>query len=72
MASNPAMVFIDDCCMFDAWAIISKEDLYQAFMKFCGEQKIAGMPKKAFGHKIKRAYNLTEGNNEWRGIKLKE
>jgi putative DNA primase/helicase len=71
-ASNPSMVFIDECCEFDAWASISKEDLYQAFMKFCSDHKIAGIPKKAFGHKIKRAFVLSEGNNEWRGIKLKE
>jgi putative DNA primase/helicase len=70
LASNPAMIFIEEHCVFNEWAHISKENLYQAFMKFCGEHKVAGMPKKAFGHKIKRAYYLSEGNNEWRGIEL--
>jgi len=72
LASNPAMAFIEDHCEFSAWVTITKEDLYQAFMKFCDENKLPGMAKKAFGHKIKRAFSLSEERDCWRGIKVKE
>jgi putative DNA primase/helicase len=72
LASNPAAAFIEDRCEFNAWGNIKKEDLYQAFMRFCEENKLPGMAKKAFGHKIKRAYNLAEERESWRGINLKK
>lgn len=72
LASNPAVAFIEDYCEFDVWSTITKEELYQAFMRFCEEEKLPGMAKKAFGHKIKRMYSLAEEHDSWRGIKLKE
>jgi putative DNA primase/helicase len=72
LASNPAAAFIEDRCDFDVWGNIKKEELYQAFMRFCEENRLPGMAKKAFGHKIKRAYNLAEERDSWRGIKVKE
>ncbi|MFC2002114.1 phage/plasmid primase, P4 family [Chloroflexota bacterium] len=72
LASNPASAFIEDHCEFSAWGNITKEELYQAFMKFCEDNKLPGMAKKAFGRKIKRAYNLSEERESWRGINLKE
>lgn len=72
LASNPAVAFIEDYCEFDVWSTITKEELYQAFMRFCEENKLPGMAKKAFGHKIKRAYSLAEEHDSWRGIKLKQ
>jgi putative DNA primase/helicase len=71
LASDPTTPFIEDYCIFDAWAVITKEDLYQGFMRFCSENKLPGLAKKAFGHKIKRAFNLSEEHDSWRGIKLK-
>jgi putative DNA primase/helicase len=71
LASNPTASFIEDYCDFDTWATTTKEELYQAFMKFCSENKLPGLAKKAFGHKIKRAYTLSEEHDSWRGIKLK-
>ena len=71
LASNPAMAFIEDYCEFDAWATITKKELYQAFMKFCEANKLPGMAIKAFGHKIKHTYNLAEERDSWRGIELK-
>jgi len=72
LASNPAVAFMDNYCEFDVWARITKEELYQAFMRFCEDNKLPGIAKKAFGHKIKRAYSLSEEHDSWRGIKLKE
>ena len=71
LASNPAAAFIEDYCEFDVWSTITKEELYQAFMKFCEEKKLPGLAKKAFGHKIKRGYSLAEEHDSWRGIKVK-
>lgn len=72
LMSDPATVFIDDYCDFSSWVTITKEELYQAFMKFCGEHSLPGLNKKAFGHKIKRAHMLTEEHDRWRGIELKK
>ena len=71
LASNPIAAFIDERCEFDSWAIITKKELYEAFMKFCVENKLPGMTIKAFGHKVKRGYSLNEERNKWRGIKVK-
>ena len=72
LASNPAAAFIEECCEFTAWGSITKEELYQAFMGFCEQNKLPGMAEKAFGHKIKRAYNLSEERESWRGIASKQ
>jgi putative DNA primase/helicase len=74
LISDPVEAFIDMCCEFGPWGIIAKEDLYQAFQRFCEEHKLAGMNKKAFGHKLKQAhrYDLSEERGEWRGISLKK
>ena len=72
LMSNPTTTFIEDYCVFDPWATITKEELYQGFMKFCAEHSLPGIAKKAFGHKIKRACMLTEEHDSWRGIELKK
>lgn len=51
--------------------MITKEELYQAFMKFCDERKLPSVGKKAFGHKIKKIYYVSEERENWRGIGLK-
>jgi phage/plasmid-associated DNA primase len=71
LASNPVAAFIEDRCEFDSWAAITKKELHQAFMEFCGENKLPGMAIKAFGHKIKKGYMLNEERDKWRGIKVK-
>ena len=71
LMSNPTTSFIEDYCEFSPWANITKEALYQGFMKFCSEHNLPGMAKKAFGHKIKQAYMLTEEHDSWRGIQIK-
>lgn len=71
LVSNPTAAFIEEECEFSVWATITKEELYQAFMKFCEEKKLPGLAKKAFGHKIKRAYMLGEERDSWRGIDIK-
>lgn len=72
LVSNPTGAFIEEQCEFSPWLSITKEKLYQAFLKFCEEQKLPGLAKKAFGHKIKRTYTLGEEHDSWRGIGLRE
>ena len=72
LMSNPTMTFVEECCEFSSWANITKEDLYQGFLKFCSDHNLPGLNKKAFGHKIKRACMLTEEHDSWRGIELKK
>ncbi len=72
LASNPAAAFIEECCDFSAWESITKEELYQAFLKFCQDNKLPGIGKKAFGHKVKWAYRLQEERDTWRGITVKQ
>lgn len=70
LISNPTGTFIEDYCEFDVWATITKKELHTCFMKFCEEKKLPSLSIKAFGHKIKRTYNLAEERDSWRGIKL--
>ena len=72
LASNPMMAFIEERCDFSPWASITKKELHQAFMEFCGENKLPGMTIKAFGHKVKRAFTLHEERDSWRGIRVKD
>ncbi len=72
LVSNPSGAFIEEQCEFSPWVTTTKEELYQAFMKFCEERKLPGLAKKAFGHKIKRVYALSEEHDSWRGIGLKK
>lgn len=71
LASNPVAAFIEDRCEFDSWAAITKRELHERFMEFCAENKLPGISIKAFGHKIKKAYMLSEERDKWRGIKVK-
>ena len=71
LASNPVVAFIEERCEFDVWAVITKKELHQAFMEFCSENKLPGISIKAFGHKIKKGYMLSEERDKWRGIKVK-
>ena len=71
LMSNPTQTFIEEYCVFDSWSNITKEELYQGFMKFCEENKLPGIAKKAFGHKVKQMYMLTEAHDKWQGIKIK-
>jgi len=72
LISNPTETFIEEHCEFDSFAKVAKEELYQAYTEFCQENKLPGLAKKAFGHKIKRTYTLGEERVTWVGIKLKE
>jgi len=74
LIANPVEAFIEDRCEFSPWGSITKEELYLAFMKFCEENRLPGMNKKAFGHKLKRThrYDISEERGYWRGVIIKQ
>ncbi|MBA7590880.1 hypothetical protein ES708_33022 [subsurface metagenome] len=81
-ASDPIYAFVEDACEADPEAWISKDDLYDAFLKYCDEKNIPRIGKESFGRALKNAKNVhvtfqrrgprgtqTTG---WVGIQLKE
>ena len=81
-ASDPIYAFVEDVCEADPEAWISKDDLYDAFLKYCDEKNIPRIGKESFGRALKNAKNVhvtfqrrgprgaqTTG---WTGIQLKE
>lgn len=74
--SNPVPVFVEERCIKDPKSTISKDDLYEAFVKFCEDTGADPIGKKAFGGRLNYMAIVTEGQNSWythiwKGIKLK-
>ena len=68
--SNPPSAFIETCCEFSPSAVITKEALYQEYVKFCERMELPLISKKAFGRKIKNLYTLQEQRVSWIGIAM--
>lgn len=69
LLSDPVRAFVEEKCYFDPQASIKKEKLYQSYIGFCKQKKIAGMTKKGFGHAIKqKQVPIKERRDEWMGI----
>jgi hypothetical protein len=75
--SNPVPVFIEDRCVKDPKAYISKDALYGAFVQFCDDTDADLIGKKAFGARLNYMSIVNDGQDAWgthiwKGIKLKD
>ena len=81
-ASDPIYAFVEDICEANSDAWISKDELYDVFIEYCGKQNIPRIGIESFGRALKNAKNVhvtfkrrgprgaqTTG---WLGIQVKE
>jgi putative DNA primase/helicase len=74
--SNPVPVFVEEMCVKDPKSSISKDDLYEAFVRFCEDTGADPIGKKAFGGRLNNMAIVIEGQDAWythiwKGIKLR-
>jgi len=74
--SNPVPVFIEERCGRDIKFLVTKDDLYEAFLQFCEDTGTNILGKKAFGARLNAMQIATEGQDPrhyhiWRGLKLR-
>jgi P4 family phage/plasmid primase-like protien len=80
-ASDSIYAFVEDICEANSAAWISKDALYEAFLKYCDKQNIPRIGKESFGRALKNAKNVHVMSQRsgprgvqvhgWGGIKLK-
>jgi putative DNA primase/helicase len=76
MRSNSVPVFIEERCVTDPKGSISKETLFQAFVQFCGENRVKPIGKNMFGARLNDMACATEAQDAyyvhiWKGITIK-
>jgi len=74
--SNSVPIFIEERCIKDIQASVSKDDLYEAFLQFCEDTNTSILGKKAFGARLNAMQITIEGQDFlhthiWRGLKLR-
>jgi len=78
--SNTIYGFVSDWCEIDVEAWTTKEDLYNAYVKYCKEIKQTPYSANKFGRELPKIVTVTkmypkvDGRQKeaWRGIKLKD
>jgi putative DNA primase/helicase len=78
--SDPVAVFIEDCCMIDPSAAVSKSALFGAYVEFCRANRQASIGQTAFTGRIRDMGKFTDckvggkGNQVrgWRGVNIDE
>jgi putative DNA primase/helicase len=77
--NNNIIVFVEEACEIVAWNSIGKDDLYQAYKRWCQDNNHQALSKIRFGKELTRQYKLTDeftGGREqrirsWVGIDVK-
>ncbi len=82
IASRPARIFVEECCDVGPEFKILKEELYKAYERFCGENRVQLSGDSEFGKKLREVPGLSIKDKKyqkegvrvrwWLGIKLKE
>lgn len=80
--SSPVAAFVRECLEFESTAWITKDELYNKFVKYCEKNKLATVEKNVFGRKLprylsgvssgQRTVEGKKGVTVWIGVKLKE
>ena len=80
-ATNPIEAFLKDAVSEISVEsdIVIKERFFQAYMRFCNENKLAVQSKESLGKSLKTTHNYKEGRESsgerrtyWKGVKLTE
>lgn len=75
--NNNVIVFVEEECERDTWNQVSKDELYQAYKRWCHENSHQSLSKIRFGKELVRQYKLgsdrsTSGDDRiWIGIDVK-
>jgi len=78
--SSPLLAFVEDRIVVDKNSWVSKDEVYNTYIDYCGEHNLFTWEKNVFGRKISqfvkvRSVRKKDGKvriNGWEGIKLKE
>ena len=78
--SSPLLAFVEDRIVVDKNTWVSKDEVYNTYIDYCGEHNLFTWEKNVFGRKISqfvkvRSVRKKDGKvriNGWEGIKLKE
>lgn len=81
IASDPARVFVEERCNVGSDFKILKEELYQAYVLFCGKNRVPVSGEAQFGKELRRVPGLSISDKQyqekgvrvrwWLGITLK-
>lgn len=81
VTSDPARVFVDECCIISDDARILKDRLYQEYCSFCEENSIKVKGEAQFGKELRQVPGISIGDKQymeegvrvrwWLGIMLK-
>jgi P4 family phage/plasmid primase-like protien len=72
-ASNPVFAFKNECLMDGSGSdcTMTKEDLYQTFLVFCGKNRLQIISKEKFGREFKKLMGVfADYRSEWRCVRL--
>lgn len=72
-ASNPVFAFRTECLMDSSTpdSVMTKEDLYQAFLVFCSKNRLQIISKEKFGREFRKIMGaLSDLGTKWKGVKL--
>ncbi len=78
--NNPVLSFVNENCVLEPDASISKRDIYEAYREFCEESGFRPVNIRKFGKELKRhlqnnvvdAHNPTGTSRVWGGIRIKD
>ena len=72
LLSDPIPIFFEERCEDDVTAIITKEELHQAYIEWCKEKNLIPVNKIAFGRVVMREKYAKPNRSSWLGISLKK
>ncbi len=80
--SDPVTSFVEECCEIDSNATVEKQELYDAYYKYCQNKGISPVTKETFGRNITKSIQVKIGSIRlskdgqrayaWKGLKLKD
>jgi len=71
LLADPIPIFFEDKCEYDPNGSLTKEELYQAYAKWCKEKSAIPINKIAFGRQMMRARYARPSRTNWLGISFK-
>jgi hypothetical protein len=76
-SSNPVRSFVEKAVRGDENGAISKQDMYDAYMRFCTDKKLGVESEQSFSRKLKKEHGLNDMRMSkggrpyiWTGVRL--
>jgi len=69
-ASDPVRAFVDECLEVDANGVETKDDVYNAYIRYCNERNLPTTTKNTFSMKLPQYVAVTASRTTRRGKKV--